>query len=178
MSITAAVPEPDERNASETVADAFAPGDEQGIRRVADELGCDRRLVAAWWSEFVRQQLHELHQRDSEPDTDPVLAQPIPLRLPPIKAASPTETAPPPRTSLRDQTAALLLAKQAASQGPGPEATARQHAQGKLTVRERLDLLLDPGTFVELDLFARHAASGFGLEDKRPATDGVVTGWG
>jgi acetyl-CoA carboxylase carboxyltransferase component len=57
-------------------------------------------------------------------------------------------------------------------------ATRRQHDQGKLTARERLDLLLDPGSFVELDMFARHRATGFGIEDTRPPTDGVVTGWG
>ncbi len=163
MSITAARPEADEP--------LVVAADEHGIRRVADELGCDRRLVAGWWSEFVRQQLHQLHEPDHRPEAEPVVAEPIPLR--PV-----AQPVPPERGSLRQQTAALLAAKEEARQGPGPEATDRQHAQGKLTVRERLDLLLDEGTFVELDLFARHKASGFGLEDKRPATDGVVTGWG
>jgi acetyl-CoA carboxylase carboxyltransferase component len=164
MSIIAAIPEPAEA--------LVVPADELGIRRVADELGCDRRLVAGWWSEFVRQQLHQLHEPNPAPETEVVVAEPIPLR-PAIVKAVPQE-----RATLRQQTAALLAAKEEARQGPGPEATSRQHAQGKLTVRERLDLLLDPDTFVELDLFARHSASGFGLEDKRPATDGVVTGWG
>jgi methylmalonyl-CoA decarboxylase subunit alpha len=164
MSIIAAIPEP---------ANALVvPADELGIRRVADELGCDRRLVAGWWSEFVRLQLHQLHEPNPAPETEVVVARPIPLR-PAIVKAVPKE-----RATLRHQTAALLAAKEEARQGPGPEATSRQHAQGKLTVRERLDLLLDPDSFVELDLFARHTASGFGLEDKRPATDGVVTGWG
>src|SRR5438876_718979 len=57
-------------------------------------------------------------------------------------------------------------------------AVARQHQRGKLTARERIDLLLDPGSFVELDMLARHRAHGFGIEDTRPLTDGVVTGWG
>src|SRR5690349_24407142 len=57
-------------------------------------------------------------------------------------------------------------------------AVARQHERGKLTARERIDLLLDPGSFVELDMLARHRAHGFGIEDTRPLTDGVVTGWG
>src|SRR4051794_26333597 len=57
-------------------------------------------------------------------------------------------------------------------------AVARQHDRGKLTARERIDLLLDPGSFVELDMLARHRAHGFGIEDTRPLTDGVVTGWG
>jgi len=48
----------------------------------------------------------------------------------------------------------------------------------RLTARERIDLLLDEGSFVELGPFARHRATGFGMEDRRPDTDGVVTGWG
>ena len=61
----------------------------------------------------------------------------------------------------------------------GPEASVRrQHERGKLTARERIELLLDPDTFVELDMLARHRAHGFGIEQNRPLTDGVVTGWG
>ncbi len=59
-----------------------------------------------------------------------------------------------------------------------PAAVERQHERGKLTVRERLELLLDPDSFVELDMLARHRAHGFGIENTRPLTDGVVTGWG
>ncbi|GAA0740862.1 acyl-CoA carboxylase subunit beta [Dactylosporangium roseum] len=62
--------------------------------------------------------------------------------------------------------------------GPDPEATRRQHARGKLTVRERIDALLDEGSFQEIEGLRRHRATGFGLEAKRPHTDGVVTGWG
>jgi acetyl-CoA carboxylase carboxyltransferase component len=54
----------------------------------------------------------------------------------------------------------------------------RQHARGKLPVRERLELLLDKDSFVEINLHARHRADGFGIEHHRPATDGVITGWG
>ena len=57
-------------------------------------------------------------------------------------------------------------------------AVERQHARGKLTARERIDLLLDPGSFIEMDMFTRHRAHGFGLEDTRPWGDGVVTGHG
>ncbi|MEX1134229.1 MAG: acyl-CoA carboxylase subunit beta [Acidimicrobiia bacterium] len=57
-------------------------------------------------------------------------------------------------------------------------AVARQHEQGKLTARERLDALLDKGSFQEIDQFVRHQASGFGVEDKRPLGDAVVTGHG
>ncbi|RDD83866.1 acyl-CoA carboxylase subunit beta [Streptomyces parvulus] len=65
-----------------------------------------------------------------------------------------------------------------AAAGPGEEATAAQHAKGKLTARERIGLLLDAGSFCEVEQLRRHRASGFGLEAKRPYTDGVVTGWG
>lgn len=54
----------------------------------------------------------------------------------------------------------------------------RQHERGKLTARERIDALVDKGTFVELDQLARHRACGFGIENTKPLTDGVVTGWG
>jgi acetyl-CoA carboxylase carboxyltransferase component len=56
-------------------------------------------------------------------------------------------------------------------------AVERQHARGKMTARERVEYLLDPGSFVELDLLARHRAEGVGL-DSRPYTDGVITGRG
>ena len=57
-------------------------------------------------------------------------------------------------------------------------AIARQHEQGKLTARERLEVLLDKGSFQEIDQFVRHQSSGFGIEDKRPLGDAVVTGHG
>jgi len=62
--------------------------------------------------------------------------------------------------------------------GGGPERVERQHAQGKLTARERLDYLLDPGTFHELDEFVTHRATEFGLAERRTLGDSVVTGWG
>ncbi|GAB3504925.1 acyl-CoA carboxylase subunit beta [Amycolatopsis cihanbeyliensis] len=57
-------------------------------------------------------------------------------------------------------------------------AVERQHAKGKQTARERIDLLLDPGSFVELDELARHRSTNFGQEANRPYGDGVVTGYG
>jgi propionyl-CoA carboxylase beta chain len=54
----------------------------------------------------------------------------------------------------------------------------KQHEAGKLTARERIDALLDKGSFVELDMFVRHDARGFGIEDRRPPGDAVITGWG
>ena len=65
-----------------------------------------------------------------------------------------------------------------ARMGGGSERIERQHAQGKLTARERLDYLLDPGTFYELDEFVTHRATDFDLAEHRPLGDGVVTGCG
>jgi propionyl-CoA carboxylase beta chain len=60
----------------------------------------------------------------------------------------------------------------------GEERVRRQHDAGKLTARERLDLLLDPGSFSEMDMLVRHSSSDFGLEKNRPLGDGVITGTG
>ena len=57
-------------------------------------------------------------------------------------------------------------------------AVERQHAKGRQTARERIDQLLDPGTFVELDALTRHRSTNFGMDAKRPFGDGVVTGTG
>jgi len=64
--------------------------------------------------------------------------------------------------------------------GGGPERVARQHKSGKLTARERIDLLLDPGSFRELDAFVVHRERNFGMDepDKQFLGDSVVTGWG
>jgi acetyl-CoA carboxylase carboxyltransferase component len=73
---------------------------------------------------------------------------------------------------------AELRAVRSALRDGDPVATERQHAKGKLTVRERIGLLLDEGSFHEIEPLRRHRATGFGLEHNRPHTDGVVTGWG
>jgi propionyl-CoA carboxylase beta chain len=65
-----------------------------------------------------------------------------------------------------------------AEQGGGPERLAQQHKKGKLSARERLDLLLDPGSFVELDRFVTHRSRDFGLDQQIYLGDGVVTGYG
>src|SRR5687767_16009261 len=54
----------------------------------------------------------------------------------------------------------------------------KQHAKGRKTARERIEMLFDEGTFVELDELARHRSTAFGLEKTRPYGDGVVTGYG
>ncbi len=66
----------------------------------------------------------------------------------------------------------------ASEQGGGAKRIEAQHKRGKLTARERLDLLLDEDSFVELDRFVVHRATGFGLEERQFLGDGVVTGYG
>src|SRR5256886_3532020 len=88
------------------------------------------------------------------------------------------EEMPPPRPPITERLEQLAKLKEEA-RVPGAEASVRrQHERGKLTARERIELLLDPDSFVELDMLARHRAHGFGIENNRPLTDGVVTGWG
>ena len=66
-----------------------------------------------------------------------------------------------------------------AAANPAPEqAVERQRERGKLTARERVELLLDPGTFVELDRYRVHRSHNFGLGEKKPLGDGVITGYG
>ena len=65
-----------------------------------------------------------------------------------------------------------------AQEGGGPQRIKAQHERGKLSARERLDLLLDEDSFVELDRFVTHRSSDFGLEEKKILGDGVVTGYG
>ncbi len=68
--------------------------------------------------------------------------------------------------------------RQQARMGGGQKRIDAQHARGKLTARERLDILLDEGSFEEFDTFVRHRSTDFGMQDDRPYGDGVVTGWG
>ena len=74
--------------------------------------------------------------------------------------------------------AALKSRKEEALHAGSAHAVERQHAKGKMTARERIEHLLDEGSFCELDMLARHRAHGMGLEHKRPYTDGVITGHG
>ncbi len=65
-----------------------------------------------------------------------------------------------------------------AKSGGGEAYIEKQHAKGKLSARERVERLLDPDTFQEMDLYVTHRATGFGMEKSHPLTDGVITGWG
>ncbi|PJE95888.1 methylmalonyl-CoA carboxyltransferase [Streptomyces carminius] len=78
----------------------------------------------------------------------------------------------------RGRVAELHAIREQVRRGPSERATEAQHAKGKLTARERIGLLLDPDSFREVEPLRRHRATGFGLEGKKPYTDGVVTGWG
>jgi propionyl-CoA carboxylase beta chain len=68
--------------------------------------------------------------------------------------------------------------RSAARLGGGQKRIDAQHSKGKLTARERVELLLDEGSFEEFDMFVAHRCTDFGMENQRPAGDGVVTGWG
>jgi acetyl-CoA carboxylase carboxyltransferase component len=98
----------------------------------------------------------------------------VPHRDAKVAALRPAGTLP----SMRDRVDELERQRARVVEGGDPRATERQHARGKLTARERLELLLDEGSFTELESMRRHRATGFGLERRRPHTDGVVTGWG
>jgi propionyl-CoA carboxylase beta chain len=80
--------------------------------------------------------------------------------------------------TIREKLAHLETLRREAEMGGGAERIRAQHERGKLSARERLDVLLDEGSFVELDRFVTHRASGFGLEKEKYLGDGVVTGYG
>ncbi|GGT07587.1 acyl-CoA carboxylase subunit beta [Nonomuraea spiralis] len=84
------------------------------------------------------------------------------------------QEAPPAMDRLREE---LAGAREDIARGH-PQAVERQHSLGKRTARERLDLLLDEGSFLEIEMFRRHRAQGLGMERQRPHTDGVVAGSG
>ncbi|MCB1446292.1 MAG: methylmalonyl-CoA carboxyltransferase, partial [Rhizobiaceae bacterium] len=72
----------------------------------------------------------------------------------------------------------LEARRRAARLGGGEARIATQHSKGKLTARERLDVLLDEGSFEEYDMYVTHRATDFGMAANKVPGDGVVTGWG
>ncbi|MCH8254315.1 MAG: acyl-CoA carboxylase subunit beta [Gemmatimonadetes bacterium] len=80
--------------------------------------------------------------------------------------------------SIHDKLDTLEKLRQESELGGGPDRIKQQHEKGKLTARERLDLLLDPDSFVELDRFVTHRSTDFGLDKQKVLGDGVVTGYG
>ena len=95
---------------------------------------------------------------------------------PPASAAGPA-TPPDPHTTA-GKIAILRQRREEAVHAGSARAVERQHAKGKMTARERIERLLDPGSFTELDELARHRAGDFGVGANRPYGDGVVTGFG
>ncbi len=85
---------------------------------------------------------------------------------------------PPAANGVQTRLAQLAALRRQVHDGPTPAATEAQRAKGKLTARERIALLLDEDSFTEVEALRRHRAQGFGLESKKPYTDGVITGWG
>ncbi len=80
--------------------------------------------------------------------------------------------------SLDPRIADLRARKTATRQGGGLDKVAKQHSRGRMTARERLELLLDKGSFREMDIFVTHNSNDFGLAEQRIPGDGVVTGYG
>ena len=80
--------------------------------------------------------------------------------------------------ALKENLEELQQRNQEALLGGGEERIQRQHDAGKLTARERVDLFLDPGSFVEMDRFKTHRSTDFGMDKRKIAGDGVVTGYG
>ena len=72
----------------------------------------------------------------------------------------------------------LEAKREAARAGGGARRIEAQHRRGKLTARERLELLLDPGSFEEWDMFVEHRSHDFGIDEQKIPGDGVVTGYG
>ncbi|HET6714524.1 MAG TPA: acyl-CoA carboxylase subunit beta [Actinomycetota bacterium] len=83
-----------------------------------------------------------------------------------------------PAKTVEDRIEELRKRKRAARTPGGRDAAKKQHDKGKLTARERLDVLMDQGSFVETDPFAVHRAHDFGMDRKRPPGDGIITGYG
>ena len=92
-------------------------------------------------------------------------------------ASSPNGSAPATHTAA-ERIAMLRDLREQATLGGGARRIQQQHAKGKLTARERLDLLLDEGSFEEIDMFVTHRITDFGMGDQKVLGDGVVTGWG
>ena len=83
-----------------------------------------------------------------------------------------------PDRTVEDRIEELRKRRKAARTPGGRDAAKKQHDKGKLTARERLDVLMDKGSFVETDPFAVHRSHDFGMERKRPPGDGIITGYG
>src|SRR5262245_32186878 len=79
---------------------------------------------------------------------------------------------------MSDKLEQLRKLNEQAEIGGGEERIAKQHKEGKLTARERIELLLDEGSFTEMDRFVQHRSLDFGMQDQKIPGDGFVTGHG
>jgi propionyl-CoA carboxylase beta chain len=80
--------------------------------------------------------------------------------------------------SVKDKIEKLRQIEETVRAGGGQKYIDEQHRLGKLTARERIDHLMDAGTFVEVNMLAQHQSTDFGMEKNRPWGDGVITGYG
>jgi acetyl-CoA carboxylase carboxyltransferase component len=84
----------------------------------------------------------------------------------------------PPAMNLEEKIAELKKRNQLAEEGGGAKRRERQHKEGKMSARERIEFLLDEGTFEETDKLVTHRCSDFGMAEQKPYGDGFVTGYG
>ncbi|MBS4534438.1 methylmalonyl-CoA carboxyltransferase, partial [Clostridium sp. D2Q-14] len=77
-----------------------------------------------------------------------------------------------------DRLEELRTLKKKVKLGGGEKSIEKQHSKGKLTARERIEKLLDQGSFIEIDTFVEHRSTNFGMEKKKVPGEGVVTGYG
>ena len=89
-----------------------------------------------------------------------------------------TEKPPTDERTVEDRIEELRERREAALMPGGPDAADKQHDKGKLTARERLDILMDAGSFVETDPFTVHRSHDFGMDQRKPPGDGLVVGYG
>lgn len=80
--------------------------------------------------------------------------------------------------AIEDKMKNLIAKREKAMLGGGEKRIEKQHAKGKFTARERINILLDEGSFEEFDMFVTHRCRDFGIEDEKYLTDGVITGYG
>ncbi len=104
--------------------------------------------------------------------------QPTKAEATKVNSPDGVETTTPVRPTTAESLAHLREMREKAYLGGGERRIQSQHAKGKLTARERVDLLLDEGTFEEIDMFVTHRISDFGMGEQKVLGDGVVTGWG
>jgi acetyl-CoA carboxylase carboxyltransferase component len=106
---------------------------------------------------------------------DPPALKPADLKAPPPNGAISASGVP---GSVTERKINVLRKRRHDATHRGGEAARSQHRKGKLTARERIERLLDPDTFVEMDVFAVHRTANFGMDEKRVRGDGVITGYG